>query len=347
MMIIKTQDSYMRNYDIGVNKDKVIVIDNSKNIQDHAEGVKADLLSIPGIDAVSFTNCIPARGIRPTNDVSWEGKDDSEKLHFWCINTDFDYNKTVDIKMTDGRFLDKSFPSDSACYVINDIAARVMKYEKPIGQTITIEGKKGTIIGVFKDFHAIDLKGPYAPTVIRIKTDDRPTLLVKYSSGSFPEIKAKISTVFKHYDPESQFQAMTVRDTQFSELAVPSNLVGLAFFIALMLACLGLFGLASFTTESRTKEIGIRKVNGATNKTVIGMLLTNYAKWLTIAFFIALPIAFMVGKFFLGMFNFHATMPFWAFIAGPSIAYFIALLTVSSQSWRAARRNPVESLRYE
>jgi len=268
-------------------------------------------------------------------------------LHFWCVNTDFDYNKTVEIKMTDGRFLDKSFASDSACYVINDIAARVMKYEKPIGQTITIEGKKGTIIGVFKDFHAIDLKGPYAPTIIRIKTDDRPTLLVKYSSGSYPDIAAKISTVFKHYDPESQFQAMTVRDTEFSELAVPSNLVGLAFFIALMLACLGLFGLASFTTESRTKEIGIRKVNGASNKTVIGMLLTNYIKWLTIAFIIALPIAFMVGKFFLGMFNFHTSMPYWAFIAGPAIAYIIALSTVSSQSWRAAAKNPVKALRYE
>jgi putative ABC transport system permease protein len=347
MMIIKTQDKFMRNFDIGVDKDNIIVLDNTKNIQEHAESFKAELLSIPAIDAVSFTNCIPTRGTRPTNDVDWEGKDASEKLHFWCVNTDFDYNKTVDVNIIDGRFLNKSFSSDSTNYLINDVAAKVMKYEKPIGKTLTIEGKKGTIVGVFKDFHAIDLAGPLVPTIIRIKPDDRPTLLIKFSSGNYPSIAAKINDIYKKYEAESPFQARLFRDTEFSELRMPSNLIGLAFFIALMLACFGFFGLASFTTESRTKEIGIRKVNGATNRTVISMLLKNYSKWLTFAFFISLPIAFLLGKFILGRFFFHTAMPYWAFIAGPVIAYLIAILTVSLQSYRAAKKNPVEALRYE
>ena len=114
-------------------KDKLIVLDNSDNIQKHAESVKAELLAIPGIDGVSFTNCIPTRGTSVTNEVSWEGKDATEKLHFWCINTDFDYNKVVKINLTEGRFFDPSFPSDSACYVINDIAAQVMKNNNPVG----------------------------------------------------------------------------------------------------------------------------------------------------------------------------------------------------------------------
>jgi putative ABC transport system permease protein len=110
---------------------------------------------------------------------------------------------------------------------------------------------------------------------------------------------------------------------------------------------MGLFGLASFTSENRTKEIGIRKANGATTLSVMRLLLSSYTKWMTIAFFIALPIALLLGKNFLGRFYFHAPMPFWAFIAGPIIAFVVALLTVSSQTWSVANRNPIKSLRYE
>ncbi|MEI6048808.1 MAG: ABC transporter permease [Bacteroidota bacterium] len=348
MMIIKTQDSYMRNYDVGVDKDKLIVLDNSINMQSHAESVKAELLAIPGIDAVSFTNCIPTRGARVSSEVNWEGKDVSEKLHFWCVNSDFDYNKAVKVKMVEGRFFNTSFSTDSNAYMINDIAAEVMKNKNPVGSTITLDGRKGTIIGVFKDFHSIDLAGPFVPTIMHIKSEDRPIVLVKYSSGSFPEITSEIRTVYRHYESDGPFQATLFRDLiPYSDLSLPSNLVGLAFIIALLLACMGLFGLASFTSENRTKEIGLRKANGATTSSVMRLLLTSYTKWLTIAFFMALPIAMLLGKNFLERFNFRAPIPYWAFLAGPVIALIVALLTVSSQTWRVATRNPVEALRYE
>jgi len=349
MMVIKTQDRYMRNFDLGVDQDKLIVMDNSENIQKHAESVKAELRAIPEISAVSYTNCIPARGTRPSSDISWEGKDASEKLHFWCVNADFDYNKTVDINLVEGRFFSTSFSSDSSSFLINDVAANVMKNKNPVGSQITVEGKKGTIIGVFKDFHVVDLAGPIVPTIMRIKTDDNPTLLIKYASGSFPAVADKISKVVKHYEPDATlYQPRLYRDlTSFTELTLPSNLVGLAFIIALSLACMGLFGLASFTSESRTKEIGIRKANGATTRSIVSLLLGSYTKWLTIAFFMALPFAFLLGKFFLGRFYFHTPMPLWTFLVGPILASAVALSTVSSQTWRAASRNPVKSLRYE
>ncbi len=347
-MIIQNQDNFMRNYDAGVDKNKLIVLDNSINIQRHAESVKVELLAIPGIDAVSFTNCIPTRGASVSSEVNWEGKDASEKLHFWCVNSDFDYNKPVKVKMVEGRFFNPSFSRDSTAYIINDVAAGVMKNKNPVGSAITVEGRKGTVIGVFKDFHAIDLAGPIVPTIMRIKSDDRPVILVKYSSGSFQAITGKIKAVYQHYEHESPFQATLFRDLiPFSDLSLPSKLVGLAFIIALLLACMGLFGLASFTSENRIKEIGIRKANGATTLSVIRMLLTSYTKWLTIASFMALPIALLLGKNFLGRFYFHATMPLYAFLAGPVIAFVVALLTVSSQTWTVANRNPIKSLRYE
>jgi len=347
MLIIKTQDSYMRNYDAGVDKD-LIVMNNSKNIQLHAESFRTELLAISGIDAVSFTNCIPTRGARVSNEVTWEGKDVTEKLHFWCINSDFDYNKTVKIKMVDGRYFNPSFSTDSSAYLINDVAASVMKNKNPVGTSITVEGRKGTIIGVFKDFHAIDLAGPIVPAVISINSNDRPSILVRYSSGSFPAVSNQINTIFRHYEKEAPYQATLFRDlTPYSNLSLPSSLVGLAFIISLLMASMGLFGLASFTSENRTKEIGIRKANGATTVSVMGLLLTSYTKWLAIASVIALPLSFLFGKIFLGRFYFHTPIPIRAFLAGPVLAALVALLTVSSQTWSVASRNPVKALRYE
>jgi putative ABC transport system permease protein len=348
MIVIKAQDSYMRNYDAGVDKDRVLVIGNSIKIQSHAQSVKAELLAIPGVEAVSFTNCIPTRGARVSSEVSWEGKDAAEKQHFWCINSDFDYNKAVTVTMVDGRFFSTSFTTDSTSYMINDIAAGVMKNKNPVGASITVDGNKGTIIGVFKDFHAIDLAGPIVPTIIRIGSDEGSSILVKFATGAFVPVTAEIRNIFKHYDPEASFQATLFRDlTPYSNLSLPSKLVGLAFMIALLLACMGLFGLASFTSENRTKEIGIRKANGATTSSVMWLLLKSYTKWLSVAFIIAIPIAFLLTKIFLGRFYFHTPVPAWAFITGPAIAFAVALLTVSSQTWSVANRNPVKALRYE
>jgi ABC-type antimicrobial peptide transport system permease subunit len=323
-------------------------MDNSVNIQKHAESVKTELLAIPGIDAVSFTNCIPTRGTSISSEVNWEGKDASEKLHFWCVNSDYDYNKAVNVKMVEGRYFNPSFSTDSTAYLINDVAAAVIKNNTPVGSTITVDGQKGTVIGVFKDFHAIDLAGPIVPTILSSKPAERPIILVKYSSGSFPVVNNEIRAVYKRYESEAAFKTTIFRDlTPYSDLSHPSSLVGLAFIIALLLGCMGLFGLASFTSENRTKEIGIRKANGATTTSVMRLLLTSYTKWLFIAFFIALPIAFLLGKNFLARFHFHTPMPLWAFLAGPLIAFTVALLTVCSQTWRVANRNPVEALRYE
>lgn len=348
MMIINVQDKFVRHYDLGFDKDKLLILNNSKNLTEHEESFKTDILSIPGIESVSYSNCIPSRGVAVSNEVTWEGHDAAEKLHFWCINTDFSYSNTVNLNMTEGRYFDKSFPSDSSCYVINDIAADVMNYENPVGRSLTLEGKKGTIIGVFKEFHSLDLSGPFTPTIISIRKENRNNILISFSSGSYSSLSERIKSVYNRYEPELMFHPILFSDMmKTSELTTISRLIGVAFVIAFMLACLGLSGLASFTAASRTKEIGIRKINGATTIRVMKLLGKNYTKWLIISTIIALPVAYLLGNIFLSRFNFHAPMPVWPFIAGPLIAYVLALSTVSWQSWRVATRNPVDALRYE
>lgn len=349
LMIMKNQDKFLENYNVGIDKDNVIALDNTQKILDHSESIKAELLSIPGVEVVNFTNCIPTYSAQISSDVSWEGKDDSGHVPFWCINTDFDYNKIVDLKIVAGRFFDHSFSADSANYVINDVAAAIMNNKNPIGSLISFEGNKGTVVGVFNDFHALDLAGPFVPVIICIKPQNASLILVKSSLDENKSLIEKISSVYKRYDPESLSRPELLSDMPVinSQMKVSPGLIGLASLIAVILACLGLFGLASFTAENRTKDIGIRKANGATTGSVMRLLLASYTRWITLAFAAAVPFAFFIGKSFLGKYFFHATMPLWAFIAGPLIVYAVALLTVSWQTWRIANRNPVEALRYE
>jgi len=173
-------------------------------------------------------------------------------------------------------------------------------------------------------------------------------MMVSYSSGTFPTVKRQIEAVIKHYLPESEIQINHFSDLNpINDLSFPSNLAGIAFFISLLLACAGLYGLASYTAESKTKEIGVRKANGASTWSIMRLLLVNYTKCIAIAFVITLPIAYFIGNSFLSRFHFHTSMPIYVFLAGPLIAAAIAMLTLSAHTWYAASRNPVEALRYE
>lgn len=348
VLIIKAQDKFIDNFNVGVDRDKLVVLDNTENIQKQAENVKTDLLAIPGVTAVSYTNCLPTRGTKVSSEINWEGKDASAKQPFWCINTDFDYNKTLDIMIISGRFFDPQFPTDSSNFVINDVAAKMMKYKDPLGRTLSVEGKKGLIVGVFTNFHAVNLAGPVVPTIIQINKENRNSLIIKYASASFTNVSKQIAKVYTHYETEVPYRPTVFRDfVDYSNLGAFSIQIGVASVIAILIACLGLFGLASFTAASRTKEIGIRKANGARTQTIMTLLLSKYAKWLTISLFIALPVALGLGVFFLGQYFFHTPMPVWAFVAGPVIVYLVALITVGRQAYKVASQNPVVSLRYE
>jgi putative ABC transport system permease protein len=348
MMIVMAQSRFYRNYDLGFDKEKMLVIPGANNLESHSENIRNELLSVPGIASVSFSSCIPAHGTRVSNEVGWEGKSSGQKLHFWCIDTDYDYPATVNLKISEGRYFDRSFLNDSTCFVINDVAARVMDYKEPIGRSITVEGKRGTIIGVFSGFHSLDLAGPYTPTIISLARESKSNLLIRIGEGRNGEIIGMTRKILAGYSPDKPNTIILYSDLlKRNELTTVTYLVGLAFIVSIMLACLGLSGLASFTAASRTKEIGIRKINGASINSILRLLGMNYSKWLIIASAISIPVAFLLGTMFLARFNFRTSMPVVAFIAGPVIASAVALLAVGLQSLRAAARNPVEALRYE
>ncbi len=347
MIIIKAQDGYLRKYDLGFDKNSLMIIHGSKEVIKHSESIRTDMLSIPGIESVSFSNSIPARGARISDEVTWAGKSATEKMNFWCIDTDYSFGKTVNLKISDGRFFDESFPSDSASFLINDVAAKLLGYEKTVGRTLTLGSKKGSIIGIFRDFR-VNLAGPPVPVIISIAKEAQNIILVKFSPDVYSDISNKIKIAIAVYEPDVITQPILYRDfAARTELTTMSNLIGLAFFIAILLGCLGLFGLTSFTTANRTREIGIRKINGATVLSIMQLLGLKYSKWLMIASVIALPLAFLIGNIFLARFSLRIPMPYWAFLAGPGIAYLVAISTFTGQCLKASTRNPADALRYE
>ncbi|HEX2920056.1 MAG TPA: FtsX-like permease family protein [Bacteroidales bacterium] len=348
MLIVRVQDKYLRNFDLGFDKEKMLVIPATPAIQAHHESLRNDLLQIPDVEYVSFTNCIPANGTKVTNEVSWEGKDPSTKLHFWRINTDFSFSDVVNLKISGGRFFNKSFSSDSTCFLINDIAAKVVGYDEPLGKVLPVDGQRGSIIGVFRDFHTLDLSGPFTPTIISISERDNNKILVRFTKGDISLLTSHIRDILKKYDLGNTIQPVLYPDIlRRSEMATISLIAGLSFFVSILLACMGLSGLASFTAQRRTKEIGIRKINGASVVSILKLLGMNYSKLFIIASCISIPIAFILGSFFLMRYNFRTPMPYWTLLIGPIAGFLIAILTITVQSLRTATKNPVETLRYE
>lgn len=344
------QANYLKTKDLGLNKDNILVFENHDNIQKHQTTFKNELLSLKEVSSVSFTNCKPFDDVRGDVNVDWPEKaqtDDDKR--FLLINTDYDFMKTLEPKLLQGRFFDEGLATDAENFVINEVAAEALKYNNPVGQVITVNGSKGTIIGIVKNFHIVPLFASYYPAIIKIDPRSTYYTIVKFLPGDKKALVEGLKSKYRQFESDYPVEVQFVSDYYIkqnggSQAAVLTGIFGA---IAIFLACIGLYGLAAFSAEKRTKEIGVRKINGATIFSIVLLLLRSYIKWVAIAICMGIPVAFLLGKAFLGIFAFRVDIPQWAFIVGPLIVLSIALLTVSWKTFSAATRNPVEALRYE
>ena len=347
--IFLKQAKYIHTMDLGLTKENILVFENHENISNHQATFKSELLSIPEVSSVCFSNSMPFVNVNGSANVDWPGRIPTIDNNFPLINTDYGFLKTLQPKLLRGRFFEEGLKTDEDNFVVNETAAEVIKQANPVGQVITVNGRKGTIIGVVKNFQTNHLFNPYFPVIIKINPQETYFTVIRFLPGNNKTLLEKLKKKYKQFESDYPFEPDLADDLFYrqnfkSEAAV---LVGIFAAIAIFLACLGLFGLAAFSAEKRTKEIGVRKINGASIYSVILLLLRAYAKWVTIAICIGVPISFLLGKAFLGSFAFHTSLPLWAFAVGPLIVICIALLTVSLLTFKAAMRNPVESLRYE
>ena len=349
MVIISKQVDYIFSKNIGFEKDNLIYIPISGNIGNNFEVFKNEALKLSGIKHVSEISQRPVELENTTSSVEWIGKSAATRPIFTQAAVGYDFVETMQAEIIQGRDFSKDY-SDSANYLINESAAKKIGYKNPIGQPLTFWGIKGTIIGVLKDFHFNSLHVPIEPLVIRLTKASWGSALIRTEAGKTQVALAGLEKLHQELNPEFPFSHQFASE-EFGFLYKSEQLVlQLSKYfasLAIFISCLGLLGLVIFTVEQRTKEIGIRKVLGASIMSVFTLLSKDLLKLVFISLLVAIPVAWWAMNEWLQAFAYRVDIGWSVFIIAGLLAIIIALVTISFQAIKAALSNPIKSLRTE
>ncbi|WP_018618107.1 ABC transporter permease [Spirosoma luteum] len=353
------QIQYMREQTLGINIDQTLVI-NPPIIRTDSTFVrqmatfKEELLRRPGIQSITASTVVPGQASDwNAGGIRLKGTDESKSEQYRVIGVDYDFLKTFDLKLLAGRNFAKDYGSDPKALIFNKMALKQLGFDQPeqaIGKQIEFWGETFTLVGVTDNYHQQSLRDAYEPLILRLIPDVQGFFSIKLAAGQLNSTLADIRNQWNHFFPGNPFE-YSFLDERFNEQYRADQRFGQVFGLftglAILVACLGLFGLASFTTAQRTKEIGIRKVLGASVNEIVQMLYREYATLLLISFVVAAPLAWYAINQWLQGYAFRATIDWWLFVVPLVLVLLIALLTVSFQSIKAALMNPVKSLRSE
>ncbi|MGV3761457.1 ABC transporter permease [Parapedobacter sp.] len=353
-IVVYKQLSYIRNKDVGYDKDKVMVISNVWALGNNMDVFKQQLQSDPAVTHVSASRYLPA-GSSDNNNFFVSTEQEPDRLvKALRYEIDEHYISTLGIQLESGRNFSQQYGMDSAAVIVNEAAVNALGWKgDPLDRTISRTGSNGKetyrVIGVVKDFHFRSLHERISP-LIMVLAPDPGNLVVKINTADISGFTAKLQQRFAAYGAEDpmdySFLDERYNNTYKAEQKI-GTILGIFAMLTIFIACLGLFGLAKFTAEQRTKEIGIRKVLGATVTQLSAMLSKDFLKLVLIAVAIASPIAWWAMNQWLADFAYRIDIQWWVFAAAGLAAVVIALATVSWQAIRAAAANPVDSLRDE
>jgi putative ABC transport system permease protein len=355
VMIILTvfaqkQFHYIRNADLGFNRERIIRFQFNNPLREKYDLFKERLLQNPRVLNVTAASALPHL-LFNVNNLEWEGMDTENPVEVNCLYVDPDYAETLGLQIVKGRDFSKEFPTDSSeAFVVNESALPLLGFKDPLGKKLALAGREGRIIGVVKDFNFMPLIFKISPLVMAIRPDQYYDLLVKISPDKMPRTLAYVENVFKEFTPGFPFDYSFIDDIfnrVYSPLKFVNGILNAFTGLALFISCLGLFGLASLLTEQRRKEVGIRKVLGASASGILALLSRKFVLTVLAANVIAVPISYFVTRQFLNLFVYRTEIDPFVFLAAASITFAVALATVSFQVLKTARVNPAECLRYE
>jgi putative ABC transport system permease protein len=354
--VVYRQLQYIQNADLGFNKDAVLTMGYVGQLHPQYDAFKADLLKNAAIKEIGRSSRIPSGrlldfqgGTVLVDGVMKPIKDDLK-----CISTDYGFIPTYGMKMVAGRNFSKAFSTDFNNFIANEAAVRSLGWKTPqnaIGKDITYGDVSGKVIGIVKDFHFESLHQTITPLLFRLPSNNGYHVLsVKVNSRNVQTAVSSLQATWHKYLPDTPFD-FTFLDDKFRQLynseQQQGNLFTIFSCIAIFIACLGLCGLSAFTITQRVKEIGVRKVLGASVRQIVLELSKDFLLLVLISAVIAIPVAGWSMHEWLADFAFHTEMSWWIFAAAGIIALIIAFVTISFQSIKAALANPVKSLRSE
>jgi len=353
-LVVLKQLNFMKNQKLGFNKDQVLAVYlRSQAIRDQMDVFKTELKKHTAVEEVSFSSSIPGEPTAVlTINVEGQPEDVTHSLDF--IFCGYDFLKTYEIELAAGRDFSKQMGTDKEkAILINKAAAVKLGWgNEAVGKKIGFSPENmRSIVGVVKDFHYRSLKQTISPLAILLQPERTAYISIRLNTDNINHTLAYVEKTYKNFEKERSFQHLFVDeyfDTLYNSEERLSRIITFFSFIAVFVASLGLFGLASFTAEQSRKEIGIRKILGASVGSIVSRLSRDFLKWVLVANIIAWPVTYFVLKnYWLDNFPFRTTMSLILFIGAGFLAAVIALLTVSYQSLKAALADPVTSLRYE
>jgi putative ABC transport system permease protein len=350
VLVVFKQMEFIQTKNLGYNKDNVIYFDNEGNIIGHRDAFISELKNIPGIVNASSMGQRLIGLTSSTTDLNWEGKSRNDIVTFSHGHVNYGLIETLGIEMKAGRTFSRLFGSDSSAIIFNEAAIKIIGFKDPIGKVVNLWGQNVHIVGVTKDFHFESMHENVKPFFFILRPERSLVIMAKINAGKEGETINKIKKLYQSYNPGYSFDYKFL-DQDFQAQYVAEQRVALLsrYFagIAIIISCLGLFGLAAFTAERRRKEIGIRKVLGSSDFGIIYLLSSDFNKLVLAAIVFALPTAYILAKYWLDSFAYRINLEPWYFIAAGLSAMLITLLTVGVQAVKAATANPVKSLKYE
>ncbi|MEM6840681.1 MAG: ABC transporter permease [Bacteroidota bacterium] len=349
-LVIDDQINFIQNKKLGYNKEHVLVVPMSGEIYEVVNTFKTALESNPNILNITSASQNLTNIGSSTSGADWAGKAEDQTILLNQLSVDLDFIETFQIEMAEGRAFSRERSADSTAFILNEEAVKQMGVENPVGMAFSAHGVEGTVIGVAEDFNFQSVHQAIAPLVLFVSPDWRSNLYIKIDHQNIAEATAEVESVWQEINPAYPFEYQFL-DESFNTLYQNEVRTGDLFnyfaFIAIFISCLGLFGLAAYTAELRTKEVGVRKVLGASVSSILLLFSRDYIKLVVIAFLIATPLAYYLMHQWLADFAYRTNISLLVFVLAIAFALLITLLTVGYQSVKAATANPVDSLRSE
>lgn len=350
-IVVYQQIQYAQNRPLGYEKNGLVSINTTEATHKHIDVIRSTLKNEGAILEMTEATS-PMTAVYNTNGgFDWEGKDPNLPVDFPNNAVTYEYGKTIGWKIKEGRDFSREFGTDSLAYILNESAATFMKIKDPVGKTLRWGDKEYKIIGVVEDMLIQSPYKPVRPSLFHLLRRQENVFVLKLNPAkSVNESMAQVETIFRNYNTSIPFVANFVDkdfDKKFGNEKRIGQLAGFFTFLAIFISCLGLFGLASYVAEQRTKEIGIRKVLGATVLILWNMLSKDFVILVVIACTIAIPASYYIMDGWLQKFDYHTSISWWIFVLACAGALVITIITVSYQAIKAAIANPVKSLRTE
>jgi putative ABC transport system permease protein len=349
VLVAYKQIEFIQAKNLGYDKENIIYFEMEGKVAENPETFLSEIKKIPGILSASSIQQKPIlNSFLPAPGIEWEGKNQDSKIKFFLMGVNYEMIETLNIKLKEGRTFSRDFSSDSTAVILNEMAIKTMELNNPVGKYIKLWGAQSQIIGVVKDFHFQSLHEEVKPFLFRLMPRQTMLIMAKIDADGKRETINALQHFYVNFNPGFSFDYKFLDDDYQAQYAGEKRVAILSRYfagLAIIISCLGLFGLATFTAERRLKEIGVRKVLGSSEWNIVYLLSVDFTKIVLISIVIALPLSYWISKKWLSNFAYNITLDAWYFVTAGVLALVIAWLTVAVQTIKASRVNPVVCLK--